>query len=490
MDISKSESKDALVSEKKGEVTECGIGEDVVASELTGDESSIGEDEVAREPMDKPEVDATVVQPFVDLLRNNYNLVLTGAPGTGKTTLAKSIAYAMGAKETMGFVQFHPSYDYTDFVEGLRPTLSPKGEGEAATSFSFARKDGVFKVFCKKALSGSLSKEKAPAPTTSFEDLLESIKKDIDAKVLTTYSKTGVLSLDAKTRRIRYRKRTIYEDNLKLLFDYYVAHQAEFESVSRESMGKTLEKLTLSRSKATKTIDFTEYKWTLAELLKRKKEKEGVEESGVESVSCSKPFVFIIDEINRGELSKIFGELFYSIDPGYRGKKGSITTQYQNLIDDPSDVFKDGFYVPENVYIIGTMNDIDRGVESMDFAIRRRFTWREVTAEESAKNMKLPAFAVKKMQKVNEAIIKSGLGEEFCIGGAYFRELKDEDECQDLWDYHLNGVISEYFRGNPKRNEKVEEIKNAFLAVDKSSDEGSEITEIEGSVEPENEGSE
>ena len=86
-------------------------------------------------------------------------------------------------------------------------------------------------------------------------------------------------------------------------------------------------------------------------------------------------FVFIIDEINRGEVSKIFGELFYAIDPGYRGKKEkAVQTQYQNLIHD-GEAFKDGFYVPENVYIIGTMNDIDRSVESIDFAFRRRFTW-------------------------------------------------------------------------------------------------------------------
>ena len=73
-----------------------------------------------------------------------------------------------------------------------------------------------------------------------------------------------------------------------------------------------------------------------------------------------------------------FGELFFSIDPGYRGldengkPKGLVTTQYQNLVED-TDPFKKGFFVPENVYIIGTVNDIDRSVESMDFAMRRRF---------------------------------------------------------------------------------------------------------------------
>ena len=87
-----------------------------------------------------------------------------------------------------------------------------------------------------------------------------------------------------------------------------------------------------------------------------------------ETVVERKNYVFIIDEINRGEISKIFGELFFSIDPGYRGVAGTVQTQYQNLIED-GDIYENGFYVPENVYIIGTMNDIDRSVDSMDFAI-------------------------------------------------------------------------------------------------------------------------
>ena len=81
-----------------------------------------------------------------ELIEKNYNLILTGAPGTGKTYLAKEIAKAMGAE--YDFVQFHPSYDYTDFVEGLRPT-PPDNNG----NIGFERKDGVFKSFCKKALN-------------------------------------------------------------------------------------------------------------------------------------------------------------------------------------------------------------------------------------------------------------------------------------------------------------------------------------------------
>lgn len=81
------------------------------------------------------------IQSYIKLLKANKNLVLTGAPGTGKTFLAKEIAKAMDAE--VEFVQFHPSYDYTDFVEGLRPIK--KGD-----MLGFERMDGAFKTFCKK----------------------------------------------------------------------------------------------------------------------------------------------------------------------------------------------------------------------------------------------------------------------------------------------------------------------------------------------------
>lgn len=278
------------------------------------------------------------LEDYINLLKKNYNLVLTGAPGTGKTFLAKQLAAIMvgnckwselseDQKKQISFVQFHPSYDYTDFVEGLRPD----GSGD------FIRTDGAFKEFCKRAIT---------------------------------------------------------------------------------------EASTLS-----------------------------------ENASESK-YIFIIDEINRGELSKIFGELFFSIDPGYRGEDGTVQTQYQNLVP-ASDVFAKGFYVPKNVYIIGTMNDIDRGVEAMDFAIRRRFAWSEITAEDSATSMGISGLAKEKMDALNQALLDRDLSTAFFIGGAYFRKIEGGD-FDGLWKYHLKGIVSEYFRGDPEADESIEYVYNAY----------------------------
>ena len=222
--------------------------------------------------------------------------------------------------------------------------------------------------------------------------------------------------------------------------------------------------------------------------------KEGHEISG------SSKYVFIIDEINRGEISKIFGELFFSIDPGYRGTDGRVKTQYQNLVEE-DDVFFEGFYVPENVFIIGTMNDIDRSVESMDFAFRRRFAFKEVTAEESQQmldsdsawgkdekgNSRKPSPEVisdikKRMDALNDAICPDnndsdkkgidGLSSAYHIGASYFLKLanyKKNDgtfEYDKLWDYHLKGLLFEYLRGMPDAEEKLDALRKAFEESD------------------------
>lgn len=162
-----------------------------------------------------------------------------------------------------------------------------------------------------------------------------------------------------------------------------------------------------------------------------------------------KKYIFIIDEINRGEISKIFGELFFAIDPGYRGISGEISTQYANLHSDPDEKF----YIPENVYIIGTMNDIDRSVDSFDFAMRRRFRFIEIKADErsemlaSLENGELEAEAKKRMTALNHAILEvKDLNENYQIGAAYFLKLKTLGFDQ-LWTDCIEPLLQEYVQG-------------------------------------------
>ena len=191
-----------------------------------------------------------------------------------------------------------------------------------------------------------------------------------------------------------------------------------------------------------------------------------------------KPYVFIIDEINRGDISKIFGELFFAMDKGYRGKEASrVKTQYDNLIE-KGDVFYGGFYVPDNVYIIGTMNDVDRNVESMDFAIRRRFTWKEIEPSVRFDAMwsdldeiagKVKEEARRRMNNMNTVIAgtKNGLGPAYQIGPSYFRELATYNDDPDggfasLWRNHLEPLIREYLRGFPNADGIIEKIYMAY----------------------------
>lgn len=439
-----------------------------------------------------------------DLLSENKNLILTGAPGTGKTYLAKEIAQLLifgnriedlpddekaEAKkqfnDQVGFVQFHPSYDYTDFVEGLRPIQKENVVG-------FEHKNGVFKDFCDKACENyknSHTDEDTLAIDASFEDVYYSLIQDIKQnKVILYYSKRHgdlSVSLDTKQEKIEFevkngKPKHTQKDYLRVLFRcFYKTEINKIQNLSQDNINEVIAK---DDSFVTSKVDYIQYRWALSMLVKKYKEKkdattnttkeEKEEEDATTDITKEeeKIFVFIIDEINRGEISKIFGELFFSIDPGYRGVKGKVSTQYQNLIkDDDDDNFKTGFFVPENVYIIGTMNDIDRSVESMDFAFRRRFAFKEIKASENIGMLNSlgdkEKEAINRMTNLNKAIEGiEGLSSAYHIGASYFLKLNNykDNKFEQLWEYHIEGLLREYLRGYTDVNNLIENLKNAY----------------------------
>lgn len=395
---------------------------------------------------------------YIDLLRETHNLVLTGAPGTGKTYMAQEIAKEMEA--VTKFVQFHPSYDYTDFVEGLRPVEKEDGQ------MGFERKDGVFKEFCREAIKNLLDSEKSIESLTkemSWQEKLEQYVEDAienETKLRTVTGSQFVIT-DMKSHTIvvhnEQNEKTTQvavnaDDILQLLINEVPLNNVkDIRNYFNRKFGTQPDSYAYIITKAIRNM---------------KQEMPVVEANKVEL----KPFVFIIDEINRGEASKIFGELFYAIDPGYRGKKDCmVQTQYQNLVPE-TDVFAKGFYVPENVYILATMNDIDRSVESMDFAMRRRFTWKEVTPTETASMLDtLPCAKEAKaaMTQLNQVIAETdGLGAAYQIGPSYFLKLeKNGGDFDKLWEMNIEPLLKEYLRGFRKASEILGKFKTAYFGA-------------------------
>ena len=398
---------------------------------------------------------------YTDLLTEVYNLVLTGAPGTGKTYMAQAIAEEMGA--VTRFVQFHPSYDYTDFVEGLRPIEKSDGQ------MGFERKDGVFKDFCREAIKNLIDSEKSVESLTkemSWQEKLDRFVEDAieDGTKFKTVNGSEFVISEMKSHSIVIHN----EQNEKTT--QVAVNADEILELLTNDVPLNIVRDIRNYFKRKFGTQPDSYAFVITKAVRAMKQKMPVVEA---NKIDRKPFVFIIDEINRGEASKIFGELFYAIDPGYRGKKEQLVqTQYQNLVPE-TDVFAKGFYVPENVYILATMNDIDRSVESMDFAMRRRFTWKEVTpadTEEMLDTLPCADDAKATMQRLNKAIADTdGLGAAYMIGPSYFLKLKDNGaDFNKLWKMNIEPLLKEYLRGFRKTAEILEKFSKAYFNANES----------------------
>lgn len=406
--------------------------------------------------------------PYSDMLLQSKNIIFRGAPGTGKSYLAKEIAadiisdgyfdqYTLldeEQKKQVEFVQFHPSYDYSDFVEGLRPKMNLDG------SIGFELQDGVFKKFVARARKNyedsQKSKERIEQEKTAqgaMEAFFADIEFGVDLFKTITGNEFYITSVEEGRINISI-PRNVNVDKLSLNIDEIrkmLESGEKFEKV-RDVTAFFGKQFTMQAY----SYDFAIYK----EIIKRKSK---ISET-ITKPEKLKKYIFIIDEINRGEISKILGELFFSIDPGYRGKAGEVSTQYANMHTDPDEKF----YIPENVYIIGTMNDIDRSVDSFDFAMRRRFRFVEVKADDRLEMLALledeekEEEARKRMSALNKAILEvEDLNENYQIGASYFLKLKTMS-FDELWTDCLQPLLQDYVQGMYDEKGIMERFAKAY----------------------------
>ncbi|MBS6227955.1 AAA family ATPase [Veillonella sp.] len=413
------------------------------------------------------------------MLIESKNIIFRGAPGTGKSYLAKQIATDIISegyfdkyeslndeqKKQVEFVQFHPSYDYSDFVEGLRPKINDDG------SMGFELKDGIFKSFVSRArrnYENSQKPKEIVAKETSVQESMKNFFDNIELGVDEFKTLTGnsfyVSSIDDNFIHI-----TIPGNDV---VNKLVLSVSEIKQMLES--GLTFNKVKDITNFFNKQFASQAYSYEFVILKAIQSSKIRTRQSSVETEPLKK-YIFIIDEINRGEISKIFGELFYSIDPGYRGKSGEIATQYSNL-----QMGNEKFYIPENLYIIGTMNDIDRSVDSFDFAMRRRFRFIEIKADatsgmldglksnrlDDAANELLPEEAINRMTALNEAILEvEDLNENYQIGASYFLKLKNLT-FDELWTDCLRPLLQEYVQGLYDEEGKIKKFATAYGYVE------------------------
>lgn len=381
--------------------------------------------------------------------RGLKQLVFNGAPGTGKTFGVRKYVESVTRSNDRAnedikredikrweIVQFHPSYDYTDFVEGIRPVTTIDKDGK--DTMSFVKIDGEFKKFCRRVVMRGLKKVKDKYNWSSDKDAYNHI---ID--FLEKQKRSKIITLEEGSSK---GESTSGVDNP---LDIFNATTGEHEEL----------------------------------------------------------YYFIIDEINRADISKVFGELMFSLE--YRGIDNRVATQYSQLgisyerkeneraySHIPFDCFEHGFFIPENVVIIGTMNDIDKSVESFDFAMRRRFQWIYVKSTDvmedvlkgmlyldkedqiRQKNIEDVSKIVLLINKMNDKIVEAGksygLTEDYHIGPSYFKNLDLSlgvaNALEKEFDLVVEPTLREYIRGRADEKKVKEFIKDCKNALSEKGD--------------------
>ncbi len=365
---------------------------------------------------------------FKNILSFKKNIILQGAPGTGKTYNTAALALAIcgehipeGHGEVMlryeelqkegriGFVTFHQSMDYEDFVEGIKP----KTENGTV---SYEVEDGIFKLISNKA------------QTKQGSDILDCIDKYIHSiegyankKLIPTI--TGRSSLYVWWNKGNSTLSTRSSISSSSKDPEYSPSPINIEKLKMQAVGEGMEN------------NWPTYAQAIINAVKNEYRNE------LEDSDSTTPYVLIIDEINRGNVSKIFGELITLLEADKRiggNHPIRVTLPYS----------KESFGVPSNLYIIGTMNTTDRSVGNIDYAVRRRFAFATLKADKELVKQNSISLAIELFEAVESFIKKHQIDmdfEDLMVGHSYFF-AKDEYELELKWQYEILPLLNEYIK--------------------------------------------
>ncbi len=373
------------------------------------------------------------------LLKSKHNIILQGAPGTGKTYNTAAIAlsvlgidgvnldnhdevmkkYEELQDDRIFFTTFHQSLDYEDFVEGLKPRVQSNENGESL-GVTYEPEDGIFKRACNAVVTDD-SKDIIEC----IDDYLQKIKGFENRREIPTV--TGKSSLYVwwnegnKTVSSRSTNSTSQRE------ESYSPSPLNIEKIKAQALGKGCEN------------NWQQYAQAFIEAVKNEYHAK-----------TDKSVVLIIDEINRGNVSKIFGELITLLEADKRDKGNhpiKVTLPYSKTL----------FGVPSNLYIIGTMNTTDRSTGTLDYALRRRFAFVTLKSDpnvivkhyEKLGNDDLKAIAIDLFNNIKAFITNpKHLCGDLCIddlmvGHSYFM-ASSKEELQCKVEFEIIPLIAEY----------------------------------------------
>lgn len=373
------------------------------------------------------------------------NTILYGPPGTGKTynTILRAAQiienrsidslnealeiFKAHLHDQIEFITFHQNYSYEDFIQGLRP------DTENDKELTFERKDGVFKVISDRALKNITASKKPPVVKKTFEE---------------TFIEFANPLIEGELEEIEIKMKKV---------SYFITAIANKSIEFRKTSGGTEHTLSISTLRkmydAESVLDIqglsSYYSPLLDQLL-----KIGKDSSGKKEIVKIKNYVIIIDEINRANISRVFGELITLIEPDKRSH-GEIPLEAKL----PSG---DTFMVPSNLFIIGTMNTADKSIALLDIALRRRFEFESMYPKYEIKGQEI--YDVEILQKINEQIIKSK-GHDFQIGHAYF--MGENKDLVQRMNKKVIPLLLEYYMNDEKEVKGI--LFNAGLQVEENS---------------------